>query len=387
MKSKTRGREQRDEVLEHLATALTERGDLLPTDTRSVAREEAELDASLELPERLRAFEPRAAEPDGPSSEAVRGPTGVRAPRSQRRWFEYAAAAGFGAVAATAFLSLGPVRDPGSTGTAPSGEPPPTSSQVAPPAPRIDLTTKACGDACCAGASCAAAADDQRECPSGRSCIRCGTPSGAERFRLKLGSLALSDEGTRARDANGWNALELCMRVGSSDFSCAPAHRNGDADRTWSALPLVASSQDGLAGFELEVRALSASNRDGARTPVASWRGPVAINPTVLCKGLILKPKHGDVAFGTVSLFLDDTHYVELASGTSLRALTESLSRFTGSERPHIFQRAGAAPAFALSVGPLSQADAERLRWSALEQGASEARLVLGLDYIDDSRP
>jgi len=393
MKSKTRGHEQRDEVLEQLAMALVERGDLLPTDTASVAREEAELGASLELPERLRSFEPRpaarGAEPDDPASEVVRAPAPVRhlAPRSPRRWLEYAVAAGFGAVAATAFLSLRPWRDRDPTGTAPSGEPAATSSAAVPPTPRIDLTTPACGDGCCAGVSCAAAAAEQRDCPSGRACIQCGTPSGAERFRLKLGSLALSSEGAEARDANGWNALELCMRVGSSDFSCAPAHRNGDTDRTWSALPLVASSQDGLAGFELEVRALSAANPQGAPTPVASWRGPVAINPTVLCKGLILKPKHDEVSFGTVSLFLDDTHYVELARGKSLRALTESLARFTGTERPHIFQRAGTEPAFALSVGPLSQAAAERLRWSALEQGANDVRVVLGLDYVDDSRP
>jgi len=393
MKSKMRAdqlrQKQPDEVLEHLATALAERGDLLPTDSASVAREEAELDASLELPERLRAFEPRSAarsaEPERSRSKAVRGAASLRplAPR----WLEYAAAAGVGALAATAFFSLMAPHDPGSSGPLASREPPPKSSAAVPPTPRIDLTTSACGNGCCAGASCAAASHEQRECPSGRTCIQCGTPSGAERFRLKLGSMALSSEGAQARDANGWSELELCMRVGSSDFSCAPAHRNGDVDRTWSALPLVASIQDGLAGFELEVRALSPSNPQGARTPVAKWRGPVAINPTVLCKGLVLKPKHGDVPFGTVSLFLDDTHYVELARGESLRALTESLSHFTGTERPHIFQRASTQPAFALSVGPLSQRAAERLRWSVLEQGGTDARVVLGLDYLDDSRP
>ena len=68
---------------------------------------------------------------------------------------------------------------------------------VAPPAPRIELSAAGCGDGCCAGASCAAASDDLGQCPSGRSCIDCGTPSGEaqagkERFRLKLGSLALT---------------------------------------------------------------------------------------------------------------------------------------------------------------------------------------------------
>ena len=116
---------------------------------------------------------------------------------------------------------------------------------------------------------------------------------------------------------------------------------------------------------------------------MASWGGPVAINPTVLCKGLVLKPKFGDAVFGTVSLFLDDTHYVELARGTSLRALTESGARFAGTRRPRIFQRAGTKPSFALSVGPLSHAEAERLRGSVLRQGG-EAQIVLGLDYEDE---
>jgi hypothetical protein len=138
----------------------------------------------------------------------------------------------------------------------------------------------------------------------------------------------------------------------------------------------VASSQDGLAGFELQIRARG-------KGTVASWSGPVAINPTVLCKGLVLKPKFGELVFGTVSLFLDDTHYVELGRGTSLRTLTESGARFAGTRRPRIFQRSGSEPSFALSVGPVSHAEAERLRVSVLRQGGA-ARVVLGLDYVDD---
>jgi len=377
----------RDEVLEQLATVFAERGDLLPTEMAYVAREEAELDPDLELPASLRVWQPRPPASGGAGTEqrqaSSRGAARVRAfpVRPKTPWLNYAGAVLLGAAAATAlFLSRAP-RDQTSLGVSASGERPEPLARVAPPAPRIELSADACGNGCCAGSNCAAASDDLGQCPSGRSCIDCGPLSGQveageERFRLKLGSLALTPEGSKARDANAWDALELCLRVGSSDFSCAPAHKNGDLDRTWTALPLVASSQDGLAGFELQIRARG-------KGPVARWGGPVAINPTVLCKGLVLKPKFGDAVFGTVSLFLDDTHYVELAQGTSLRALTESGGRFAGTRRPRIFQRGSTEPSFALSVGPVSHAEAERLRGSVLRQGG-EARIVLGLDYVDE---
>lgn len=387
MKSKMPAHDARDEVLEQLAAVLAERGDLLPTEMAHVAREEADLDPDLELPDSLRLWAPRppAAGAAGTlqGQGNARGPGSVRAisARPKTPWLNYAGAALFGAAAATAlFVSRAP-RDEGSLGIAPSGERTARVTPVVPPAPRIELSAEACGNGCCAGASCASASADLRECPSGRACVGCGTlsgeaQSGEERFRLKLGSLALTPEGSKARDANAWDSLELCLRVGSSDFSCAPAHRNGDADRTWTALPLVASSQDGLAGFELQIRARG-------KGPVASWGGPVAINPTVLCKGLVLKPKFGDSVLGTVSLFLDDTHYVELGRGTSLRTLTESGAVFAGTRRPRIFQRAGREPSFALSVGPVGYAEAERLRASVLRQGG-DARIVLGLDYVDE---
>lgn len=369
------------ELLDQLARAFTDAGELLPTSEAEVEKEEAELDEASQLPAALREFKAPAPTSE-PGEAAERPPARVHSLEARRKtpWLSYALTAALGAAAASLLFLWNAPRHDGTMGIAPSGELSARATDPEPPLSRIELSASACGAACCGGPSCAHSSEELKECPSGRTCIACGAPAPQERFRLKLGSLALTPAGSKLRDARALSALELCVRVGSSDFSCAPAHRNTDDETTWVALPLVASSQDGLAGFELEVRA------QGALEPIAKWQGPVAINPTVLCKGLILRPKAGNDVFGTVSLFLDDTHYVELMRSDRVRPLVEYRGRFAGKQTLRIFERRGSEKPFALSVGPLSYGEAERLRWEIMNQGAA-AKVVIGLDYLEGPAP
>ncbi|HMR09507.1 MAG TPA: hypothetical protein PKA88_27195, partial [Polyangiaceae bacterium] len=191
------------------------------------------------------------------------------------------------------------------------------------------------------------------------------------------------EAGRAAMDRAAPGRVEVCGRAGGSAEVCVPAHASASADAPWSSLPLVISAQDLLAALIVRVR------QRGVATPLAEWQSPVPVSPTVLCRGLSVKPTTPKAeAFGVVSLFLDDTHYVEAARGAAVAALAATAARIQGGAlKAKIFQtRRGGDQRFALVYGPISHAEAEKLRWALLE-GGQDARVTLGEDHEGDPRP
>ncbi len=397
-------------------------GELIPTSVADVARAEAEgVEFDGELPESLRAFEPDSAsdaveagdiaeaegdsdpeasegeeldDSDDEEDERALGPDSradvVPLARARRRqvspWLTHVAAAALGA-AAVATLVIGrgekPAAPAGSSSHAP--EPPPVAD-AAPDAPQLVQVPPpaACGMGCCAGKECKTASPELADCASGRRCIPCTLKDrGTTRYRVKMGALAPLNAGRTVLDRAGPGAVDVCARAGGSPEVCVPAHASSSADAPWSSLPLVVSAQDLLAALTIRVRVR------GVKAPIAEWQSPVPVSPTVLCRGLSVKPKNKkDEAFGAVSLFLDDAHFVEAARSAQVAALSQVADRIRAEHlKSKIFQtRRGGDQRFALVYGPMPQGDAEKLRWVLLE-GGLKARVTLGDDHEGDPKP
>jgi hypothetical protein len=376
-----------EEALEALvADGFASRGELPPTSEAEVERAESEGgEFEGELPESLRAYVPRerpALDGPPPSSHSAKGASVHRLPSPRRSYASHLLAAALGAAAAAAlFLARSPQKEPG--GQIPSSEPPALPKDAAAEEKFVIAPVRRCSP-CCAGAECKDAPPDVKQCSSGRSCIACSIGDLLDsRYRVRVGALAATAAGKALLDSGNSQGFDICVRVGSSAFACGPAHAHGDGERQWTLLPLRPSAQDALAGIELELR------YRGAQKPLGRWQSPVPINATVLCKGLFVKPKSdaGD-ALGVVSVFLDDTHFVELMRSDKIEALVEYRRRFQLSDvSPKIFETSGAANRrFALVLGPIDRPSAERLRWAVLEKGGS-ARLAEGVDHVGDPRP
>jgi hypothetical protein len=368
-----------------LADAFAERGELIPTTEDEVRRaEQQDLEFAGDLPESLRALRP--------SSEERRAPLPpqdatlislVDARRRRASWLTHGIAAAVGAAAAAAlFWGQSKGVEPGAN--LPTGEvPAKAAADAARPDEKITLPpAKTCGSSCCAGEACSAAKSGLSSCSSGRKCIACSNEElAASRYRLRFGAFAPTELGAKAVTSAGPGGLELCVRVGSSEIACVPAHANSDGTEQWSRLPLVASAQDLLAGFVLEVRPKLA----GAKA-VGAWRSPVQISPTVLCKGLSLRPQNTkEEVLGVVSVFLEDAHFVELRRDASVEALRAHRKRFVLSDVPAtLFETSAHGDRkFALVLGPLDKPATERLRWSVL-QGGEDARLSVGEDFVGE---
>jgi len=361
-----------------VADALAESDELFPSTEAEVERAEARgVEHEGPLPEALQRFSRRAEEPAPESRAEVRSLDEARRARTGRSVGTHLIAVALGAAAASLlFWSRTPSPTPGA-GT-PSVEPPKPLLDAGAPDARLTLAPlPSCGSDCCAGAECAAAKDDLSQCSSGRRCVPCSAKSlGDVRFRLRLGAFAPLDAGRKL--LSGTQAgFTLCARVGSSPLACTEAHEAGDETDAWSELPLAVSVQDLLAGLTVEVRL------SGTQQVVAQWSSPVQVNAHTLCKGLFVKPKTPkDEALGTVSLFLDDTSWVELARGATVDELRAERARFElGSLPAKVFEteRAG-AERFALVLGPFERAAADAVRWDVVQKGG-DARVVAGRDY------
>ncbi len=381
-----------DEALERLiGEALAERDELLPITEDEVARaEERGVEFEGELPLELREPGPAAAKAEPDSRRVV--DLDARRESSSRNWVGHGVAAVLGAAAATVVFMT---REPAPAGGPPLAGSEPVSDRADARAPiptqKIRIAeTKRCSEKCCAGARCkaiggsAGAPPELETCASGRTCVACGIEELAKsRYRIRVGAFALDAAGAAEHRAIGGPSLETCVRVGSSELVCAPAHANADGEDDWTLLPLVTSTQDALAGFELVVRPA------GGATALGTWRSPVRITPTVLCSGLAIKPKSkkGELV-GRVSVFLEDTHYVELLRGPNVEPLLEQHERLEVTDvRAKIFETGtGAVPEFVLSLGPVDAPTAERLRWLLLDQG-EKARMSVGADYQGRPRP
>jgi len=184
------------------------------------------------------------------------------------------------------------------------------------------------------------------------------------------------------REKEHWGLLELCVRVGSSDSTCIPAHAGTTGDEVWSSLPLAVSAQDLAAGFELQVR------RKGDRNATATWKHAVLTNPTLLCRGLSVTPKLvGGGNIGTLSVFFEDTHFVELGRNGNVPDLLHQAERIAFADiAPKIYETSEEGNRhFALVLGPLDKPTAERLRWKLLDANL-EASISLGADHVGQPR-
>jgi hypothetical protein len=237
-----------------------------------------------------------------------------------------------------------------------------------------------CGAKCCGGSECAAA---DQVCASGRRCIPCDVAGpNQNRYRLRLGSLNRS---ANMSDERATSASTVCVTIGSLETQCVPAQANDDRTEPWRVLRPAVSDQDLLSGVRVEVR-------DGNAQTIASWAHPVVVQPDVLCRGLAVKPVTVVGAtkepYGGLSIFLDDAHYVELGRGAKVSDLVALEQGFIfEDERARIFETTSTgSDRFAVIIGPLDKAQAERLRWLVLDQGRA-ARLTVGSDLVGEPRP
>jgi hypothetical protein len=369
-----------------VADAFALRGEIVPTTAAEVrAAEEGGVEFEGELPPALAALgEASHASPLPPPSRAIASMDDRRRARERRLapFWTHAGSFALGvAAAACALLFLrAPGReaahrepDAGPAGTA-------AASSAATPARVVIPAVSSCREACCAGSSCAAAQGELKACASGRTCVGCGEVAEAGAvYRVRIGSVSP----TRALEGKELSALDLCVRVGGSPWSCEPAHADPATRPQGRTLPTLASAPDIAAGIEIELRPR------GEKLALGRWRDSVRLGRAALCRGvgaLIANEKQEHL--GSLSLFLDDAHYVELGRAADVEALRERRASIEfGDVIPEIVETTRAAgERYALTIGPLDKATAERLRWELLERSRA-ARVVLGEDYAGAGKP
>jgi hypothetical protein len=373
------------DALEALAVeGLRRRGELVPTSESAVSAAEDEgVEFDGELPESLREYRPRGFELGAgrAADPKVVSLSEARARRSALGgWPGHLVSAAVGAAAAGFALGgVGTKTDPPVVSGA-GHELRPEEKDTRQKKIRVEFGPR-CASDCCGGSECARSTPDLRSCQSGRSCIRCSFDAKApSRYRLRMGQLAF-DANARKHVEGGKGPLEACTTAGSLQTECVPVSLEANDSEPWRLLSLVVSAQDLLAGLRFEVKS-------GGYT-LASWSRPVTLGAGLLCSGLLLQPTtpKGEIV-GTVSAFLEDTHYVELARAAAPPSLLESSSRFEFSGvKPDIYEtKRPGVEHFALVLGPFDRETAERLRWSVLDGGGS-AELGVGADFIGEPRP
>jgi hypothetical protein len=395
------GEPSADAKLEAMVARALRRIRVAPTTEAEVRRAECEgVEFEGELPPSLRALvEPRAElagepghggaepapreEPRDAERELARSVRVVsldearraRARRAPLGGYVASFALGAAAAAAVAVLAL---RGPEGleVGREPAGAPSASASSSAEPAREITAipAVLACPSSCCAGASCPSAVGELRACATGRSCVPCGdVPPAGSVYRVRIGNLLP----TSKLDPDKLGAFDLCARIGASPWSCEPAYADATLRPRGRVLPSVASVEDIGAGIELELRPR------GTKQVFGRYKGSVRLNPTVLCRGVgVLLGNDEEEHLGSLSLFVEDAQYVELARGSvaELGALRSGLS--FADVTPELHALAGASGAHALVVGPLDRRAAERLRVALLERGRA-AILSTGTDYVE----
>jgi hypothetical protein len=107
-----------------------------------------------------------------------------------------------------------------------------------------------------------------------------------------------------------------------------------------------------------------------------------------MCKGLAIQLNDDTETLGRLSAFIEPTHFVELGRAAAVPELLKKLSRFDVSGiEPRIYESSlSGAGRFALVLGPLDKADADALRWQALDHGV-DASVTHGLDLLGSPRP
>lgn len=366
-----------------VAKELVRRGELVPSTVGEVrAAEEEGVEYEGELPASLRELgAPKSRA--GAASQRVVSLDEVRRERERTRggWGGHVVTFALGAAAAAAALLVMRPSETPTTPDRPAAGTPSSSAVTAPEDPPVAAiaipAVNVCGASCCAGASCAEARGELRRCASGRACVACdegASPTSA--FRVRIGNMIPAKGVDPAQAAK----MDLCARVGGGAWSCEPAIADAAARPRGRVLPGAVSSADLATAVELEVRP------KGGKEVLGRWRESVRVGPTVLCRGVgaLLANELAGVKtdVGSLSIDLDPTHWVELGRGSDAAALREARGKLAFADvSPGLVELAeGTADRFALVVGPLDAAVAERLRWALLEKG-QKATVVLGGDY------
>jgi hypothetical protein len=368
----TSGRDDRDDdALEReVVRALRERGELIPTTDDEVRAAERELEGDeIELPESLQSYRGRRrAAPDV----------------KRRPWLGYATAGLIGAAAATFLLLVTRPEPPHDlTGAGRDLVRPSASTSASarvPPAP-VPVVAQSCSAQCCGGADCKRAPSELAQCPSGQACLECDTNASEGPYRLRLGAMILAPGAERLLEPDRAPPLELCVVAPGAPPACLPALSTGTSDETWRLLGRINSAQDLLSGLRIEVR------RQGEPAALAFWTHPVVASPEVRCKGLAVQLRAGSEIVGRLSVFVEQTHFVELARAPTLPELVTRRAEFSfeGIE-PRVYETSEPGRRFALVLGPLDRERAQALRWSVLERG-KEASVSYGLDFVGTPQP
>jgi hypothetical protein len=286
-----------------------------------------------------------------------------------------------GAAAATLLFVGRPSDDRAQPGgdTAPTVAPSASASAPAPALPMALPSVRGCED-CCAGSSCAKAEGENRACATGRACVPCDEGQARDAlYRVRVGNVVPT---AAQRDAR-LDELDLCGRVVGGPWACEPAYLDAAQRPKGRAFEALVSPSDLAAGFELELRPR------GQTKALAGWRDSVRVGPGVVCRGVgVLLASDGGEHFGSVSLVLDDAHFVEIGARGSIDAVKSLRNGLAFADVvPSIVELASdGAPAFALAAGPLDRRSAERLRWALLEGGVP-ARVTLGADHRGPGKP
>jgi hypothetical protein len=351
--------------------ALRDADDLLPTSEAEVARAERALPDDVELPASLRSY--RAPNGDAP-------PRGEWRRRPEPRWrvVSHVAVAALGAAAAGVTLHWVKPAPPAPV-TSAGGELVPSARRSH--AARVPLVFKnRCERECCAGTECRTASEALRSCPSGARCIACGQDyaSGGP-YRLRVGAVVPSEIGQKLLPLEA--PLELCLVSPTSPPQCLPAVVESGAD-AWRLLERVTPIQDLLTGLTVELR------KRGEPATLASWKHAVSPTPEVMCKGLAVQLGDTTDVLARVSVFVEQSHFVELSRAAAVPLLLAEQARFDVSGiAPHIYETSSRDGArFALVVGPVDKSEANALRWQALDHGI-EAKISHGLDFLGTPRP
>ena len=353
-----------------VASAMGRRGDLIPTTTDEVL-DAGSLEFEGELPPSLRAYDPPTTAAARQQSRSSR-----EAPRSNVLPIAVSFAFGAGIAAAASYAIFAgrpdaremPLADVSSAERPGSSLGEPSASK--PEEPRAIGPVTTCDD-CCAGVQCSTAKPVLSSCPTGRTCVACSddlAPDAA--FRLRMGNF----HSTKNVDARSLDALDVCVRVGGSPWSCEPAYLDATARPVGRVLPMVSRAEDLTSGVELELRLR------GSEKVYGSWRSALRLGPNMFCRGIgvVLEDPKGE-HLGGLSLFVEDAFYVEIARAPSVTALAEHRRKlaFADVVPAVIGSKSGGQ---VLVVGPLAKPTAEKLRALLLGAG-EEVGITMGNDY------
>ncbi len=371
-----------DEQIELLVSRAL-RDDMIPTTLDEVAAAEMETHDDAELP-------PLRLQESGPSENEPQRDSGAMSPEKvtsleearRRRTtspLQLGVSALLGAAAAALLMFyLGPVeRGPGVTAAGGEIARGTGATSNADQSPSAELHVPC--ESCCGGTQCQA---EPVECASGRTCVSC-SPGPRDEYRLRLGHLAWAapllapDEGSGQLVRSEPNPL-ICIVAGREEEVCLG--EDGDEPRPWYPTPVSFTAS------QMQNQLIISLRRRRDRALLGVWKRQLALSSGMMCRGVVVELADGEnKPVASLSLFVDDAQFVEIARASTVQKLLTLRERLQG-ERNQAKVYELSSGEFALSVGPLSGGQAEKVRWQLL-QGGLEAKLTTADDYAWGAMP